>query len=173
MKCKSCKNKAIDGITSCDECRKKQRVRYQNNKKHIREQQKAYRKGVWGCFTVKCVTLRRNDKLRKRLPWKEEEFITPEYLSALWKSNNTCHYCGVLMTLKGDLRKLQNGCTVERLDNKLAHTKSNCVLACTKCNRKRGVKTPEQMITKRVLTRSPIVCHQIVGGVYSRFHPRA
>jgi hypothetical protein len=76
---------------------------------------------------------------KNRYPENDSEFITKEFVEDLWeKQEGVCYYayfkddCPVVMQV--DKRKLDNGCTVERLDNLLPHLKSNVVLACSHCN---------------------------------------
>ena len=46
-------------------------------------------------------------------------------------SNNKCHYCNCEIQF---LLYQKNLGTIERLDPKLGHIKSNCVIACRSCN---------------------------------------
>lgn len=60
------------------------------------------------------------------------------FVAGLFKEYSKCYYCYVKMQtieFKSDMA------TIERIDNSLGHIKTNCVLACHKCNiSKRGKK---------------------------------
>ena len=75
---------------------------------------------------------RRTDVERHRL-FQVDEFIDREFLKRMRKDqNNLCHYCKIIM--QSEHRREHDGLTVQRLDNNIAHVKTNCVLACYKCN---------------------------------------
>jgi len=60
-----------------------------------------------------------------------DRFIDKCFLKELVKDYPNCYYCEV------ELQYVDNNdtlATIERLNNKFGHTKSNCVLACRKCN---------------------------------------
>ena len=88
-----------------------------------------------------------SDKIHKRT-YKEEDYISGTDLLALREQlHNKCKYC--YTPLQTDNMQAHDGLTIERLDNKIAHVKGNCTLACSKCNIKRmGVKSKNPTIQK-------------------------
>ena len=65
--------------------------------------------------------------------WEDDTYITPDFLTFLRQfQNNLCFYCKYpLITYN---RKKHNGLTVERIDNNIAHTKTNSKICCHACN---------------------------------------
>jgi len=60
-----------------------------------------------------------------------DRFIDRCFLKELVKDYSNCYYCEV------ELQYIDNNdtlATIERLINSIGHIKSNCVLACRKCN---------------------------------------
>ena len=113
---RSCTNRCADNRKSCQPCLdQKQTWRKQNPWWH--------RMNLW----------RRADKNAGRT-YNEEEYVTVEFVKQLWDKQKLCYYCATAMSLEVDGWKAKNAATLERLDNKLAHTKINCVLACRHCN---------------------------------------
>ena len=63
-----------------------------------------------------------------------------------------CHYCEQLM--QTEKRTERDGCTVDRLDGNLGHTRDNCVLSCRLCNVTLGCSEMVQHLrTNRTLFR--------------------
>ena len=58
-------------------------------------------------------------------------FIDKCFIEMLMDESMECYYCKIQMQLVNFDDTL---CTIERLDNRIGHTKANCVLACRKCN---------------------------------------
>ena len=58
-------------------------------------------------------------------------FIDYCFISSLVDESTKCYYCKVQMQF---IEYNSTLCTIERLDNKIGHIKSNCVLACRTCN---------------------------------------
>jgi hypothetical protein len=72
---------------------------------------------------------RASDKKYKR--YDADHFIDRCFLKGLVEDNPNCYYCKIelqYIVYNDDLS------TIERLDNSIGHIKSNCVLACKKCN---------------------------------------
>ena len=57
------------------------------------------------------------------------EYITVKWVLDTLKKVKTCKYCKGCLDISG-----QNCFSVDRLDNKLAHVKTNCQIICLKCN---------------------------------------
>ena len=72
----------------------------------------------------------------KNRPWVESDYVTAEFLLKKYEEQEgACIWCGIEMQMRN--RQLDDGLTIERIDNSLAHTKDNCVLACFSCNCKK------------------------------------
>ena len=75
------------------------------------------------------LTSRQSDKKKDR--YDADHFIDKCFLKGLVEDYQNCYYCTVelqYIEYKDDLS------TIERIDNSLGHIKSNCVIACRKCN---------------------------------------
>jgi len=72
---------------------------------------------------------KQSDKKYNR--YDADRFIDKCFLKELIKDYRNCYYCEV------ELQYVDNNdtlATIERLDNSKGHIKSNCVIACRKCN---------------------------------------
>jgi len=56
------------------------------------------------------------------------------FIKSLFDESMNCHYCDIEMQFS---KYRSDMVTIERLDNSIGHSKSNCVLACRTCNFKR------------------------------------
>lgn len=68
---------------------------------------------------------------RKKDRYDANNFVDKCFIEMLMDESLECHYCSIEMQLIDCDDTL---CTIERLDNRIGHTKANCVLACRKCN---------------------------------------
>lgn len=76
----------------------------------------------------------RQDQVCNR--FDKENFIDYDHVFQLIQdSENNCYYCDTNLQFI-DCRA-PNGATIERLDNTIGHIKTNCVIACWKCNSSR------------------------------------
>jgi hypothetical protein len=78
---------------------------------------------------------------RKKEIFSEYYFITHEQMvEKLVQSKLSCHYCktNVLLFFKNKREPTQ--WTLDRINNDLAHTNSNTIVSCLKCNLDRRVK---------------------------------
>ena len=74
-----------------------------------------------------CISHRANDK--KKGIYDEANFITYDFVEKLWLlQKERCLYCDKKMQTK--YRNKRDGCTIDRINNKIGHTMGNCVLAC-------------------------------------------
>ena len=80
--------------------------------------------------------------VRKGRPFNEESYITADRIVSIMKAQDGCcyFYCGCDMLYSGGVNRKTNddAVTLERVDNNIAHTIDNCILACRACNTKRG-----------------------------------
>ena len=68
--------------------------------------------------------------------WEEKNYITPRYIDLLRTyQDDRCAYCDCLMQTLN--RNKNDGMTLEALDNTKPHVRSNCCLACKRCNTSR------------------------------------
>jgi len=78
---------------------------------------------------------------RKKEIFSEYYFISQEQIvEKLVQSKLSCHYCknNVLLFFKNKREPSQ--WTLDRIDNDLAHTDTNTIISCLKCNLDRRVK---------------------------------
>ena len=98
---------------------------YTKNYNRLKERMKdwAFRKTIFS----------RQGDTKKARPWNEAEYITAEFLREMRRKQvNSCCYC--LTPMQTFNMRAMDGLTVQRLDNSLAHIRTNCVLCCYKCN---------------------------------------
>ncbi|MCK4815488.1 hypothetical protein KA005_06945 [bacterium] len=82
----------------------------------------------------------RSSKFRdkKHGHYDPDNFIDKCFVEGLFEDQTVrgrprCHHCDRKMQC---LKRKNNMCTIERLDNDIGHIKSNCVIACWECNNK-------------------------------------
>jgi 5-methylcytosine-specific restriction endonuclease McrA len=91
---------------------------------------------------------RTRDKKYKR-KYEAGTFITTQRIKDMaCMQNDKCFYCGDGFNYDVASRTHRDGCTLERVDEKEAHTIENCILVCAYCNNARGHKTYEEMLEK-------------------------
>ena len=91
---------------------------------------------------------RSHDRKYKR-KYAVEDYITIQRIEDMaCMQNDKCFYCGDDFNYDVVSRTHRDGCTLERVDEKEAHTIENCVLACSHCNCARGPLTYEEMLEK-------------------------
>ena len=73
---------------------------------------------------------RTSDKKRNR--YDADNFIDKCFLKGLVEDSPNCYYCKIKMQYI--LYHQDDLATIERINNTIGHTKSNCVIACRKCN---------------------------------------
>ena len=69
--------------------------------------------------------------------------IDYEFMYELWNTQEgLCYYCKCEMLLEFNAKsRTPQQITIQRLDNELAHTKTNCVFACYDCNCNKHMET--------------------------------
>ena len=72
---------------------------------------------------------RQSDKKKDR--YDADHFIDKCFLKGLVEEYPNCYYCTIPLQY---IEYQDDLVTIERIDNSLGHIKSNCVLACRKCN---------------------------------------
>jgi len=87
--------------------------------------------GVKALISKMINSSRKKDRLANR--YDANNFIDKCFLQGLFEENPDliCPYCQDKMNTDEVNPKLV---TIERIDNKIGHIKSNCILACLKCN---------------------------------------
>jgi len=115
----------------------------EQNKDKIAERQKQYykQKKQDNPLEVKIKSMIQNsnksDKKYNRT-YDKVDYIDYDFLLGLWESQHgLCVYesckCEMVLTFRLDTKNPQQ-ITIQRLDNEIAHIKSNCVLSCFFCN---------------------------------------
>jgi hypothetical protein len=85
------------------------------------------------------------DKAHKR-KYAAEDYITVSAIERLLvEQDDKCLYCTGPFDHEAPDRTWPDAPTLERLDESLAHTVDNCVLACYYCNASRKGKTVDEM----------------------------
>ena len=105
---------------------------------------------------------------RKRLP-PPEEFITEQFLEQARVSQlNRCASCSIDMQVYN--RKLPSGLTIQRKNNGVGHSKSNCCLMCHRCN----VRRVESGLNKDYVreTRAKLYFERLINDGYAKLDQR-
>ena len=131
-RCTSCKKiKLIESFSlnkktgiyykGCDLCRSKQKAYLATDKGKVTRR-----------VTRKIYASKQND-IRRGYDISNNYIDVQFIIDAQKEQGYACIYCDVIMQLlcKPSSRDLL---TIERIDNSIGHTKSNCVLACYRCN---------------------------------------
>ena len=86
-------------------------------------------------FKFKCDNYKQQDHKVNRT-WDEKEYVDEAWIfSQIEKHGTYCKFCKVNMMLYvGENSIVQSNITVDRINNKLAHIKTNCQLCCHQCN---------------------------------------
>ena len=129
-------------IKSCTRCKR----RYCNPKRmhclSCRETIAHYQAIRWAHRAI--VHSRISDVNAKRA-FEPHEYITPERLHFLRRlQESKCVYCRTVMQTEN--RRRPNGLTIERVNNGVAHLKTNVVLCCSHCNCVGGRGNPGPII---------------------------
>ena len=141
--CKRCKSTkepdffVQDGtcFKQCNPCRKS-RYEYIHQrggleKKQVRD--KTFEESLWYMPARMVHHSKEADRKAHRMPDDMSTYVTQEYIQLLWSmQEGKCIYCSCEMETMN--RKASNGCTIQRLDDTVAHTEDNVVLCCHSCN---------------------------------------
>ena len=143
--------KTQDFYNKCDLCREKQKDYYkankgqfakngkeyqQKNKEQIAEHKREYQKANRPKIAVSH-SKHSDIKHNRYTEAVKRDYITAQFLIDTFnEQNGLCYYCCRQMDFKTE-PYADHLATVERLDNAVGHSKSNCVVACFQCNNKR------------------------------------
>ena len=144
-----CKNEAPKGYKTCNQCRATKIRSYRKN---------WYKVAALGC--------KHNDIKAGRTV---NDPLTGAKILRMWQKSQKCYYCDKQMQVKN--RRAPDGCTIERLDNNSGHSKSNCVLACFRCNckHKKRYMYPRKMVDSSTQTTGPPV--RLVESRHHCYYP--
>lgn len=135
----------------CDACalERTRACKRKYSKKHFRENREYYRK----YYGHKKYFSKLNNVIKRKLNnYKTSDkkygrgFTMPNYVTvdfikeALKKCNNRCTYCNKILKLKQFKKQDPDMFTLDRINNALAHTKTNICIACNQCNHKKHTK---------------------------------
>ena len=91
------------------------------------------------CFAQMVRASKSTDKRRRRkvdeYPYVSADYLFKQYVNQF----GGCIYCPVFMRIGAGVNRKTDpaGCTVERVNNDIAHYAFNCVLSCNRCNKQR------------------------------------
>ena len=74
-----------------------------------------------------------------------------ETVEKLLESNLKCYYCKSNVLLLYKMIRDKSQWTLERIDNKISHTKNNVVVCCLGCNINRGKKNSKDFLNAKQL----------------------
>jgi pyoverdine/dityrosine biosynthesis protein Dit1 len=143
-------------VKTCKTCLKKRKDGYEKNAEKILKQQKGYREDNLEKFNKQQRVCYENQKISNPLklkfkhmishsihadaesnrPYERIDFINEDFLNYLWSNQDKhCFHCNCIMTLDFNANnRIPTQISIQRLNNDLPHIKTNCVLACFKCN---------------------------------------
>lgn len=85
-------------------------------------------------FRNKCSGYKSQDKKANR-QYDDELFVDDKWIFDKYKKNPTCEHCMKQFEIEFSTGlEINSDLTVDRINNKLAHLKTNCVLSCLHCN---------------------------------------
>lgn len=139
-----------------------------NNKKTTALLLKLWKQRNWDRRMV-CHS-KEGDAKRGRLPADMATYVNPQYLRTLRDTqSNQCPYCTVKMQTEN--RKAPDGLTLQRLDNRLGHTRANCLLACHQCNVRRVENNKNETYLRD--KRNRLYFERLLASGYARQENRA
>lgn len=91
----------------------------------------------------------KNSKIsdKKYLRYDIANFIDKAFCKNLIEDYKECAYCNISLQY---IEYSDSLATIERLDNRFGHIKSNCVLACMKCNKTRPGRVGSRSTTPEI-----------------------
>ena len=110
---------------------------------------KTYKKQI----SAKLTSYYQQDVNRGRITYNDKydcytgkELTLEQFSNILLKNKSTrCYYCEEATYLDNKVKLGSRQLTLDRIDNMEAHTESNCLICCWRCNKNRGNKyTVEQ-----------------------------
>lgn len=121
---------------SCRERNRKYMTKYTpNHKEEKSEYDTVYNKTSIDRIIRGKLTLHKMKDTKKGRLFTEEEYINSDWIkNQLIKCDNTCQVCGKGLKLTGYEYLSKDQFSVDRIDNSLAHIKSNCRIICWGCN---------------------------------------
>jgi hypothetical protein len=73
--------------------------------------------------------------------YEKNDYVTPEWIKDKYNDQGKeCCHCRCYLEMELINGEVRSNITVDRINNKLAHVKSNCKLSCASCNVKRSNK---------------------------------
>jgi len=80
--------------------------------------------------------------------YNKENHITTKYLKILKdQAGNSCYHCGVQLDWSNTVHvRRDDQPTLQRINNKLGHTKDNVCFACFNCNVKKRAENRERLL---------------------------
>lgn len=154
--CLTCGKPRDTTFKSCTPCRNINNSRRRKNNAKSKITDKLYRKRRWGAKKV----WDNQKKDRTRFTWNPSEYMTEQWVYDTNASQQQrCYYCKIDCQ-RTNMRGIQNGLQIERLDNKLPHLKTNCVICCQACNSRQFSDLsrfkPETILKKKAWLRQRI-----------------
>ena len=89
-------------------------------------------------FKEKVLSYKLQDKKADR-EFIDEEFIDAKWITEQFENNKCCRFCKSYYEIRlNEDSNMVSNLTVDRINNTLAHIKSNCQLCCHHCNITKG-----------------------------------
>lgn len=123
-----------------------------NQFKYIEDKTKI--KGMVSSELKKKISSYKSQDKRKNI-YNDDEFIDFEFVIELFNDSKLkCYYCNNNVYVIYDNVRESKQWTIERIDNRLGHNKSNSVMSCLECNLKRRTMYHENYVmTKRLVLK--------------------
>lgn len=99
-------------------------------------------------INIKIESYKHQDRLKNRTT---EEYVTKEDVIQMLKECPVCYYCEKELLVIYKLKREPMQWTLDRVNNELAHEKTNVVLSCLKCNLERRCKNKDKFFFTKQL----------------------
>lgn len=122
-------------IKNHDKLLNKSKNNYHNNEEYYKTYRKnKYKTDFYTNIKQKIYTYKITDIITKRF-YNPSDYIDNEWvLYELEKCNNKCNLCGNNLLLISDYPFNQCQLSIDRINNKLPHIRTNCRITCLHCN---------------------------------------
>lgn len=108
---------------------------YENNKNELNKKMKVYAKSSIEVILKNKIKNYKQRDIHYNRQFNDDDYVSIEYVNEmLTKCNNRCSLCSIELKLTNFEKRDNQQFSIDRLDNKIAHIKSNIQITCLGCN---------------------------------------
>jgi hypothetical protein len=86
-------------------------------------------------FRFKCDNYKLQDAKANRINYKTDDYVNEKWFDTmLEKQQMKCYYCDTNFQIEIQENNVSSNITADRINSKIGHVKSNCLLSCIGCN---------------------------------------